>query len=63
MIFLGFSLVLTFKNYFLTGFPWFSGLKIVLVGLLAMAWGLMSWDLPGHLLVTGSVLSVPPPPG
>ena len=32
--------------------------KVVLVGLLAMAWRLMSWDLPDHLLVVGCVLSV-----
>ena len=40
-----------------------SGLKVVLIGLLAMAWRLISWDLADCLLVVGSVPFVPPLPG
>ena len=54
----GFSLFFPFESYSFQEFLNFSGLKVVLVGLLAMAWRLMSWDLPDHLLVVGSVLSL-----
>ena len=49
----GFSLFFPFESYSFQEFLKFSGLKVVLVGLLAMAWRLMSWDLPDHLLVVG----------
>ena len=49
----GFSLFFPFESYSFQEFLKFSGLKVVLVGLLAMAWRLMSWDLPDHLLVLG----------
>ena len=51
------------SRFFSQVFFRFSGLKGVLVGLLAMAWRLMSWDLADCLLAVGSVPSVPPLPG
>ena len=51
--FLGFSLFFLFERCSFQEFLQFSGLKAVLVGLLAMVWRLMSWDLPDHLLVVG----------
>ena len=63
-VFLGFSLFFPFESYSFQEFLKFSGLKVVLVGLLAMAWRLMSWDLPDHLLVVGcAVCAVLPFPG
>ena len=60
----GFSLFFPFESYSFQEFLNFSGLKVVLVGLLAMAWRLMSWDLPDHLLVVGcAVCAVLPFPG
>ena len=56
--------LVSFESYSFQEFLKFSGLKVVLVGLLAMAWRLMSWDLPDHLLVVGcAVCAVLPFPG
>ena len=55
----GFSLFFPFESYSFQEFLKFSGLKVVLVGLLAMAWRLMSWDLVITCL-SWAVLSVLP---
>ena len=51
------------SRFFSRNFFRFSGLKGVLVGLLAMAWRQMSWDLLDHLFVVDSVPFVLPLPG
>ena len=55
----GFSLFFPFESYSFQEFLKFSGLKVVLVGLLAMARRLMSWDLVITCL-SWAVLSVLP---
>ena len=60
---LSFSFCFRIEKRLFTRFPGFSDFQVVLVGLLAMAWNMMIWDLSDCLLVVRSVPSVLPLPG
>lgn len=54
----GFSFVLLIGKLLFPGFPDIFWFESSFLGLLVMAWRLMSWDLPDPFLVVGSALSV-----